>query len=113
MSLTEQDYRYVRQRRKLNSSWPLAGGVSLFVLLVTYAWLSMSYPQIANPVFVYNALHNNQMAFDTIQSLAMLAPVFLSMIFILTGAMLGFGFAIMRQEKRLIDIIDRLVSGSE
>jgi len=111
MSLSPQDYQLLRERRKLSNRWPLIGGGSLFFLLIVYAWMAMVYPVIANPAYVYNALTNNQLAPDTIRMLAMLAPVLYTLIFIILGVMLSLGFAIMRREKRLLDMIDRLVSG--
>ena len=112
MSLSPEDYQLLRERRKQSSRWPLVGGGSLFFLLVLYAWVSLVNPEIANPVYVYNAWVNNQLELDTIRMLTLMAPVLLILIFILIGVVLSLGFAIMRREKRLLDMIDRLISGA-
>ena len=107
MSLTPEDYQFIREQRRLVSSWPVVGGGALFVLLVLYAWLSISYPQLANPAFVIQQIRDNNLSHDVVLMLAMLAPIFLSMLFVIVGIMLGYVFAFMRKEKRLLDIIDR------
>lgn len=111
MSLSPEDYQLLRERRKQSSGWPLIGGGSLFFLLVLYAWVSQAYPDIANPAYVYNALVDNQLELDTIRLLTLMAPVLVTLIFVMVGVVLSLGFAIMRREKRLLDIIDRLISG--
>lgn len=107
MSLPPEDYEFIRQQRRLVSSWPIVGGGALFVLLVLYAWLSFAYPQLANPVYVYQHLKDNKLPHDVLLMLAMLAPVLLTMVFAIVGIMLGYVFAFMRKAKRLLDIIDR------
>ena len=107
MSLSPEDYQFIREQRRLVSSWPLVGGGALFVLLVVYAWLSFYYPQIANPAYVYQQLKDNNLTQDILIMLAMMAPVLLMMLFAITGIMLGYVFAFMRRQKRLLDIIDR------
>lgn len=111
MSLSSEDYQLLRERRKQSSRWPLIGGGSLFFLLVLYAWASLAYPEMANPAHVYNALVNNQLELGTIRMLTLMAPVLFTLMFILIGVVLSLGFAIMRREKRLLDIIEKLISG--
>ena len=111
MSLTPDDYQFLRERRRLVSSWPVVGGGALFVLLVLYAWLSFSFPQLANPAYVYQQIRDNNLTQDVLTMLAMLAPIFLVMIFAIIGIMLGYVFAFMRTQKRLLDIIDRRMNG--
>ena len=111
MSLSPEDYQFLREQRRLVSSWPVVGGGALFVLLVVYAWLSFAYPQLANPAYVYQQLRDNTLSQDVIIMLAMLAPVLLTLVFALVGIMLGYIFAFMRKQKRLLDIIDRRMNG--
>lgn len=111
MSLSPDDYEFIRKERRLVSSWPVVGGGALFVLLVTYAWLAIDQPALANPMYVYNALINNTLSNDIVVMLAMLAPVMIMMLFATVGIMLGYVFAFMRKEKRLLDIIDRRING--
>ena len=105
--MSPDDYEFLRRERRLVSSWPVVGGGALFVLLVLYAWLAMDQPALVNPVYVYNALMNNSLSHDVLMMLAMLAPIMIMMLFVIVGIMLGYGFAFMRKEKRLLDIIDR------
>ena len=107
MSLKPEDYEFIRKERRLVSSWPLVGGGALFALLVIYAWIAIDQPQLVNPVYVYNGLANNALSSDISYMLAMLAPVLMMMLFATVGIMLGYVFAFMRKEKRLLDIIDR------
>lgn len=107
MSLKPEDYEFIRKERRLVSSWPLVGGGALFALLVIYAWIAIDQPHFANPVYVYNGLQNDTLTSDIIYMLAMLAPVLMMMMFATVGIMLGYAFAFMRKEKRLLDIIDR------
>jgi phosphotransferase system glucose/maltose/N-acetylglucosamine-specific IIC component len=78
---------------------------------VLYAWLSFSFPQLANPAYVYQQIRDNNLTQDVLTMLAMLAPIFLMMIFAIIGIMLGYIFAFMRTQKRLLDIIDRRMNG--
>lgn len=107
MNLQSEDYEFIRKERRLASSWPVVGGGALFVLLVLYAWLSFTYPQIANPAYVYRQLKDNSLSQDVIVMLAFMAPVLLTALFATTGIMLGYVFSFMRKQKRLLDIIDR------
>ena len=106
--LKPEDYQFLRERRKLCRRWPLVGGGTMLFLLLAYALLAMNFPVIANPAFVYNALSRNELGIDVIQMLAMMAPVLFIALFIVLGVILSLGFAVMRKEKRLLDIIDRL-----
>ena len=105
--MSPDDYDFIRKERRLVSSWPLVGGGALFALLVIYAWMAIDQPQLANPVYVYNGLLNDTLTSDIVYALAMLAPVLMMMLFATIGIMLGYAFAFMRKEKRLLDIIDR------
>ena len=105
--MSPEDYEFIRKERRLVSSWPLIGGGALFVLLVMYAWLALDQPQLANPAYVYNGLMNDTLSSDIVYVLVMLAPVLMMMLFATVGIMLGYVFAFMRKEKRLLDIIDR------
>jgi len=105
--MSPEDYEFIRKERRLVSSWPMVGGGALFVLLVLYAWLAIDQPQFANPAYVYNSLMNDTLGSDIVYVLAMLAPVLMMMLFATAGIMLGYVFAFMRKEKRLLDIIDR------
>lgn len=107
MSLSPDDYEFIRRERRLVSSWPVVGGGALFVLLVLYAWLSISYPHLANPAYVFQQLKDNALPYDVMLLLSAMAPVFLVMLFSTVGIMLGYGFAFMRKEKRLLDILDK------
>ena len=109
--MTPEDYEFIRKERRLVSSWPVVGGGALFVLLVMYAWLAMDQPALVNPVYVYNALMNNTLPHDILLMLAMMAPIMIMLLFATVGIMLGYVFAFMRKEKRLLDIIDRRMSG--
>ena len=107
MSLSPEDYAFLRKERRLVSSWPLVGGGALFILLVMYAWLAIDQPHFANPAYVFSGLGNNSLSSDVIYMLAMMAPVLMMMLFATVGIILGYVFAFMRKEKRLLDIIDR------
>ena len=111
MSLKPDDYDFIRKERRLVSSWPVIGGGALFVLLVLYAWMAIEQPQLANPAYVYNGLANDTLTSDIIYMLAMVAPVLMMLLFATVGIMLGYVFAFMRKEKRLLDIIDRRMNG--
>lgn len=106
MSLAPEDYEFIRKERRLVSSWPLVGGGALFLLLVIYAWLSYAYPYLANPAFVYSQLNANQLSLDVLRMLALMAPVLLTLLFATIGIILGYIFAFMRKEKKLLNIID-------
>lgn len=109
--LSPEDYQFLRDRRRLTKSWPLIGGSSMILLLVVYAWLAMQHPALANPVWVYNGLLKNEIGQDVLRMLAMFAPVLMTMLFVIMGIFLSFGFSIMRREKRLLNMIDRLIGG--
>ena len=111
MSLKPEDYDFIRKERRLVSSWPLVGGGAMFVLLVLYAWMAIEQPQLANPAYVFNGLTKDTLTSDVVYVLAMLAPVLMMMLFATVGIVLGYVFAVMRKEKRLLDIIDRRMNG--
>lgn len=109
MSLSPEDYQFIRERRRFVSSWPLIGGGALFVLLVIYAWLAIAYPHLANPAFVYQSLKNNTLPLELESAMILLAPVLMMLLFITIGVMLSFVFSFMRNEKRLLDMLDRRI----
>ena len=109
--LSRQEYAFLRRRRRQLSAWPLLGGGALFVLLVLYAWLTTAYPQLANPVYVYRALASNALAAEVLSTLALLAPVLVTVLFAAVGGAISAVFSFMRREKRLLDIVDKLVGG--
>jgi len=107
LSLKPEDYDFIRKERRLVSSWPVVGGGAMFVLLVLYAWMAIEQPELANPAYVFDGIKNDTLTSDILYMLAMLAPVLMMMLFATVGIMLGYVFAFMRKEKRLLDIIDR------
>jgi len=112
LSLSPEDYEFIRKERRLVSSWPVVGGGALFMLLVLYAWLAIDQPQLANPAYVINSLKNDTLSSEIVYMLAMIAPVLMMMLFATVGIMLGYVFAFMRKEKRLLDIIDRRIDSN-
>ena len=109
MSLSLEEVEFLKKERRIVSSWPLVGGGALFTLLVIYTWIAIDQPQLANPAYVYNGLVNNTLTSDVVYTLVMLAPILMMMLFVIVGIMLGYVFAFMRKEKRMLDIIDRRI----
>jgi len=108
--MDKKDRGFVEQRRVFIRTWPVLGGGLLVILLAIYAWLSVTQPALTNPVYTVNALSRGTLSPDMLKMLAVAAPICFVLIFAVIGIFLIIGFGLLKKEKHLIDIIDKLNS---
>jgi uncharacterized membrane protein len=103
----QDDSGFLRHRRRLVGLWKLAGPLMLLVLLVFLGWLFVWSPNLVNPYAVANKLSNGEIERSTLELMALILPVSILMNIGITAVMIGFGFAMVANERRYLKIIDQ------
>lgn len=109
MELTEKEQRFLQKRRLLLKYWPIAGSFSLLLLGMLTAWLFWSSPLLVNPNLVWKELQSGGLGESQALIMAGLLPVVMLLALLLTLVVILFGFTALRNEKRELAIIDRLL----
>jgi hypothetical protein len=108
MQHTSRETSFIARRRLFSSSWKWAGSLLLLMLVAIAAWIWFSTPHLIDPRAFSAALQAGEVSDSTIQFMAMLLPVVVLFLFCVVAVVLLLAFAAFRNERRLIDIIDRL-----
>lgn len=103
---------FLERRRKLASSWKIVAWMMLAGIAALAAWLFVSVPWLANPLFVARRISAGDMERPTLELMATVLPVTILILLGLIAAMIGLGFAIFANEKRYQRIIRELEARS-
>ena len=99
------DKAFVQQRQQFNSSWPMVGAILLLVVMGMGIGLAMSYPIMANPLYVISQLQAGQLDESTLETAAILLPIVFWMLIICLLLFVMLGWQMMNNEKRLLKIL--------
>ncbi|MBM96970.1 MAG: hypothetical protein CMI09_14125 [Oceanospirillaceae bacterium] len=99
------DKAFVQQRQRFNSSWPMVGAILLLVVMGMGIGLAMSYPIMANPLYVISQLQAGQLDESTLETAAILLPIVFWMLIICLLLFVMLGWQMMNNEKRLLKIL--------
>lgn len=111
--LDPSDIDFIEKRRWFAARWNLVGTALLAGLVVYLAWLYSAHPRLANPFQVFGELEVGGIPQPTLEFMAAALPVVIWAIFMVLAVVIAFGFAIFRNERRYLKIIDRLRTKEE
>lgn len=106
--LSKGDKDYLAKRRKLTGLWP---GVACFMLLLLIALsvgLFLKTPYLINPWHVFEAFEANQVDIGIMEISTLILPIVTLMLLVVVGSVIAMGFALISNDKRYLDIIDKL-----
>ncbi len=107
MYLNPTDQAFVDRRRRLIALWPYVGGGMLAGLLGFATWLWLFIPLMVNPWATVEALKSGSLEETTLYVMAVLLPILMLACLGAFVLMVGLAFAVFRNERRLIEILDR------
>jgi len=106
--LKESQIELLNKRKLLIRLWPWVGTTLLVLIILFWGYLFFKSPLLVNPYYVFDRIQDNSLPDSTITLLAVLSPIaFLTCGFLVLTIVL-FLFALMANERKLIDIIDNL-----
>jgi hypothetical protein len=108
----QNDEDFLRHRRKLVARWKLAGPLMLLVLLALLGWLYVWSPNLVNPYAVADKISNGEIERSSLELMALILPVAMLTIIGITAVVIGFGFAVISNERRYLKIIDQQHTGT-
>jgi hypothetical protein len=97
---TNDDRRFLRRRQRLAAAWTPVGVTLLLALSACLGWLFVRVPYLVNPVYVARQLATGAIERSTLDLMALLLPVAVVALFVVTGIMIGYGFAVFAHERR-------------
>ncbi len=106
--LEPKDLKFLKDRRRFASKGNLLGTALLAGILASTAWMYWAHPRLANPFHVYNELMAGGIPQSMLEMMAAMLPILVTTVFVVLAIMAVFSFAIFRNERRYLKIIDRL-----
>ena len=97
----------VERRARLVRIWPMAGSVMILLVIGTGVWLVLFNPLLANPVHVMSGLEAGTVHVSSLTLMAAILPFMTLAVLGILVALIAFGFASIRREKKYIEIISR------
>jgi len=112
MQITDKERRFLAKRAKLVRAWPLIGSVLLCLVIGLGVWLFLFRPFLANPFLVFSRLNSHSIGASDLALMAAMLPIMVLMCIVLAIAIVLFAFVALRNEKRHMAVIRRLVSST-
>jgi uncharacterized membrane protein (UPF0182 family) len=112
MQITEKERLFLAKRAKLVQAWPLIGSVLLCLVIGLGVWLILVRPFLANPFVVFSQLNTHSIGASDLALMAAILPIMVLMCIALTIAIVLFAFVALKNEKRHMAVIQRLVSST-
>ena len=109
MRLTDKEREFLDRRTKLIRLWPVTGGILLCLLLGLAAWLYAFNPLLANPFVVFSRIRSGSIPPPELELMAALLPIVFLLAVAVTLFTVLLAFAELRNEKRQIAVIRRLL----
>jgi hypothetical protein len=111
MHIDTQFDAFLEKRRKLITAWNIAGPLSLLGLAAFFAWLYLKTPLLVNPFEVADQLESGTIDEPTLAIMSMLLPVMTSLCFMVLVTVILFVYAFISNEKKYLQVIERLAGG--
>lgn len=105
MRLSDKESQFIIQRTKLIQTWHPVGIFILVVLLAFCGWLFA-----VNPFIVIFRLKNDSIPFPTLTLMASFLPIAVLMCFFLVFIIILFLFVSFANEKKYLNIIQKIIS---
>ena len=113
MKLDSNQIQFIQKRQRLIRLWPAAGSFLILLLLGLIVWLSFRSPLLINPFEVMKRLDAGTVAESTLILSAALLPVIMLACIVILIVMVIFSFAAFSNEKKHLQIIERLMKEQE
>ena len=111
--IDSKDSRFIEKRRKLVGLWNLVGCLTFAALAAFIAWMFWAQPRLINPLHVVGELEGGRISHTTLELMAVMLPIVVVALFLVTAVLIAFTFAVIGNERRYLKIIDRLRQESE
>jgi len=111
MALSEDEARFLKRRRWFVKSWKVVAVLVVVGLGAVLVYLSISAPQLVNPMHVARQLEAKAVERLDLEVQAVLLPVAILGWFAIVAAVIVLGFGVIANERKHLAIIDRLTGG--
>lgn len=108
MRLNSEEKKLLERRSRAVRTWPFAGGALLCLLVGLGVWMFLFQPGLANPFFVIERIGSDSLPAGDLALMAAMLPILVLACLALAVVMVIFGFAGIRNEGRLLAVIQRL-----
>jgi len=102
------DQAFIDRRRHLLRWWSPALLSMLALLAGTWCYLYVRHPLMANPSYVVDAVNNGTLSAESLRLSAVMLPVVVGFLFVVTAAMLCYLHLAIRHERRYHALLGRL-----
>ncbi len=106
--LSDNDRIFLKKRKRLVAMWNTVAVVMLIGLVALFLWIFFTSPYFANPLYVAEALKQNDIEASVMTVSTIMLPVVVIMQFATVAVFIVFGFAIFANEKRYLSMIENL-----
>ncbi len=113
MRLNSEEKKLLERRSRAVRTWPFAGGALLCLLVGLGVWMFLFQPGLANPFFVIERIGSDSLPAGDLALMAAMLPILVLTCLALAVVMIIFGFAGIRNEGRLLAVIQRLAEEPE
>lgn len=112
MSLSPSDIQYVKKRKRLTRSWPVAGGILLLFLAGLAGWLWLKVPYLINPWIVFDHLESGTLPESTTALMAAMLPILVLTLVVFAVGVVLLMFTAVANERRIIGLLEQLDTAS-
>ena len=113
MQLTPGESRFITRRASMGKYWPIAGWTLIVMLLGLASWLWYQVPLFVNPWEVAHALETDMLPDPSLYLMAILLPVVVLAILVLTASGILLAWRVFANERQLLEIIKKLQAGCD
>jgi len=109
--LDERELAFLQTRRRFARWWNAVGGLLLVALGGSAVWLRVDVPALMSPTYAAKQISAGALPQSSLELMAVLLPVAMWVLFVVTAVVIGFGFAVFTNERRYQSIIEALQTG--
>ena len=110
--LTEEERKFLSSRDKFCRSWPFVGSMMIFGWAVFIFWIVLRVPLLGNPYYVLKQIQYGFLGEPEKQLLAGMCPMLFALVGVIVLLFLFIGFSWNEQEKRLLNMVDRVANSN-
>lgn len=109
MELSNEEMRFVTNRRRFVQGWPVVGAILLGLVISLGVWLFLTKPLLANPFIVLSRLKSDSIPASTLTLMAGLLPIAVLMCMALVITIVLFAFASFTNEKKYLAMVQQIL----